>query len=218
MCVEGADLRHIQKLAFLMEQAHTGDSIHVRYFLHGRVYLLGYLTKGEWRTRMQGHPGAGEMVEGASKAQLTLLSDISGAFRPGVLTCLMGVSGAGKTTLLDLLAGRKTGVCSTLRFFLPPQRMLLPGETVLDHLPVCLSGCQQHCSTVLLLQHWENFLVLIKIEYFMLIVHNILCLLALCDMYASCMTSLLGLPGTVLVSSAKLVTDKTLLDALVTVL
>lgn len=58
---------------------------------------------------LQGHPGAGETVEGVSRPQLTLLSDISGAFRPGVLTCLMGVSGAGKTTLLDLLAGRKTG-------------------------------------------------------------------------------------------------------------
>ena len=41
--------------------------------------------------------------------RLQLLRDVMGAFRPGVLTTLMGVSGAGKTTLLDVLAGRKTG-------------------------------------------------------------------------------------------------------------
>ncbi|TMW90131.1 hypothetical protein EJD97_016159 [Solanum chilense] len=34
---------------------------------------------------------------------------VSGAFRPGVLTALMGVTGAGKTTMIDVLAGRKTG-------------------------------------------------------------------------------------------------------------
>ncbi|CAA0808667.1 Mitogen-activated protein kinase 20 [Striga hermonthica] len=34
--------------------------------------------------------------------------DITGAFRPGVLTALMDVSGVGKTTLLDVLPGRKT--------------------------------------------------------------------------------------------------------------
>ena len=39
--------------------------------------------------------------------RLVLLKEVSGAFRPGVLTALMGVSGAGKTTLLDVLAGRK---------------------------------------------------------------------------------------------------------------
>ncbi|PNW70640.1 hypothetical protein CHLRE_17g728400v5 [Chlamydomonas reinhardtii] len=39
--------------------------------------------------------------------RLQLLDGVSGALRPGVLTCLMGASGAGKTTLLDLLAGRK---------------------------------------------------------------------------------------------------------------
>ncbi|KAL8229721.1 hypothetical protein R6Q57_014621 [Mikania cordata] len=44
--------------------------------------------------------------EGEGKLQL--LRDISGAFRPGVLTALMGISGAGKTTLMDVLSGRKT--------------------------------------------------------------------------------------------------------------
>jgi len=47
--------------------------------------------------------------EGINKDRLQLLHDTSGAFRPGVLTALMGVSGAGKTTLMDVLAGRKTG-------------------------------------------------------------------------------------------------------------
>ncbi|PIN21134.1 Pleiotropic drug resistance proteins (PDR1-15), ABC superfamily [Handroanthus impetiginosus] len=46
---------------------------------------------------------------GATEDRLVLLNGVSGAFRPRVLTALMGVSGAGKTTLMDVLAGRKTG-------------------------------------------------------------------------------------------------------------
>uniref|UniRef100_A0A5B7ABS0 Putative pleiotropic drug resistance protein 2-like n=1 Tax=Davidia involucrata TaxID=16924 RepID=A0A5B7ABS0_DAVIN len=47
--------------------------------------------------------------QGVEESRLQLLRDVSGAFRPGVLTALVGVSGAGKTTLMDVLAGRKTG-------------------------------------------------------------------------------------------------------------
>ncbi|XP_076952083.1 ABC transporter G family member 35-like [Bidens hawaiensis] len=59
-----------------------------------------------------------EMKEhGVTDTRLQLLRDVTGTFRPGVLTALMGVSGAGinfgmlhgKTTLMDVLAGRKTG-------------------------------------------------------------------------------------------------------------
>ncbi|GKV23295.1 hypothetical protein SLEP1_g33042 [Rubroshorea leprosula] len=47
--------------------------------------------------------------QGFLQKRLQLLQDITGTFRPGILTALMGVSGAGKTTLMDVLCGRKTG-------------------------------------------------------------------------------------------------------------
>ncbi|KAK1311002.1 ABC transporter G family member 34 [Acorus calamus] len=47
--------------------------------------------------------------QGVEESRLQLLRDVSGAFSPGILTALVGVSGAGKTTLMDVLAGRKTG-------------------------------------------------------------------------------------------------------------
>lgn len=50
-----------------------------------------------------------EMKSQTSETRLQLLHGITGAFQPGVLTALVGVSGAGKTTLMDVLAGRKTG-------------------------------------------------------------------------------------------------------------
>ncbi|XP_049933597.1 pleiotropic drug resistance protein 3-like isoform X2 [Nymphaea colorata] len=45
--------------------------------------------------------------QGMTEKKLQLLRDITGSFRPGILTALMGVSGAGKTTLMDVLCGRK---------------------------------------------------------------------------------------------------------------
>ncbi|XP_047948480.1 pleiotropic drug resistance protein 1-like [Salvia hispanica] len=47
-------------------------------------------------------------AHGVEEDKLELLKGINGAFRPGVLTALMGITGAGKTTLLDVLSGRKT--------------------------------------------------------------------------------------------------------------
>ncbi|KAL2652291.1 hypothetical protein R1flu_020419 [Riccia fluitans] len=46
--------------------------------------------------------------EGASTARLQLLEGVTGAFRPGMLSALVGANGSGKTTLMDVLAGRKT--------------------------------------------------------------------------------------------------------------
>lgn len=47
--------------------------------------------------------------QGFKEERLQLLVNVTGAFRPGLLTALVGVSGAGKTTLMDVLSGRKTG-------------------------------------------------------------------------------------------------------------
>ncbi|XP_068647908.1 ABC transporter G family member 32-like [Aristolochia californica] len=47
--------------------------------------------------------------QGILEDRIQLLVNVTGAFRPGVLTALVGISGAGKTTLMDVLAGRKTG-------------------------------------------------------------------------------------------------------------
>ena len=41
-----------------------------------------------------------QVVQVDGRPMLELLSDVSGCFRPGILTALVGASGSGKTTLL----------------------------------------------------------------------------------------------------------------------
>lgn len=41
----------------------------------------------------------------AGTGELELLRGVSGVFKPGVLTALMGASGAGKSTLMDVISG-----------------------------------------------------------------------------------------------------------------
>ncbi|GJN09846.1 hypothetical protein PR202_ga27891 [Eleusine coracana subsp. coracana] len=98
-------------------------------------FLIGYTPEASSRTQFYIiHSCAGRMVlpftpltisfqnvnyyvdtptemreQGYMERKIQLLHNISGAFQPGVLSALMGVTGAGKTTLLDVLAGRKTG-------------------------------------------------------------------------------------------------------------
>lgn len=46
------------------------------------------------------HTGYVEAKAAGIVPELTLLTDITGSFRPGILTALMGVSGAGKVSSL----------------------------------------------------------------------------------------------------------------------
>jgi ABC-type multidrug transport system ATPase subunit/ABC-type multidrug transport system permease subunit len=90
----------------LLELGHGGGSNRLllgqgtaEFEVRGRQFHPVTLAFKEvsYRVFPKGRPGG-----------LQLLNNVSGVFRPGVLTALMGSSGAGKTTLLDVVAGRKT--------------------------------------------------------------------------------------------------------------
>ena len=105
--------------------------------LHYWVQIPKESAKGRDNVHMEG-----------SSPWLELLLGISGAFRPNILTCLMGVTGAGKTTLMDVLAGRKTGQLEWL------QLIALRPETlpVNAHKGWAREICDQ---AVLLTSFWE---------------------------------------------------------------
>ncbi|RWW22354.1 hypothetical protein GW17_00013457 [Ensete ventricosum] len=61
-----------------------------------RAIAVNEFTDSRWREAMR--------AQGVPETRLQLLSNVSGVFRPRVLTALVGSSGAGKTTLMDVLA------------------------------------------------------------------------------------------------------------------
>ncbi|XLT02235.1 hypothetical protein HN51_051586 [Arachis hypogaea] len=63
--------------------------------------------------------------QGIQEERLQLLVNVTGAFRPGVLTALVGVSGAGKTTLMDVLARRKLEVLLSVGFLVDQMFLVL---------------------------------------------------------------------------------------------
>nr|GMD55642.1 pleiotropic drug resistance protein 1-like [Ipomoea batatas]GME17660.1 pleiotropic drug resistance protein 1-like [Ipomoea batatas] len=95
------------------------DNMQRREMLSGEVYLPGHCHQELGVSRRLIQTGKEEWffllnpfemkAQCLTEDKLVLLKGINGAFRPGVLTALMGISGAGKTTLMDVLAGRKIG-------------------------------------------------------------------------------------------------------------
>ncbi len=91
-------------------------SVHASLVRHGAVITQDStaLTAGSWPAvyySVDLPAGADEPPNQRPEdaGRLSILNDVSGAFRPNILTAFMGETGAGKTTLLDVLADRKTG-------------------------------------------------------------------------------------------------------------
>ncbi|GJN28742.1 hypothetical protein PR202_gb16901 [Eleusine coracana subsp. coracana] len=89
------------------------NAVALNEFLDNRWATVFYYenakTTGEAILKVRGLRNEWHWYWGVRERRLQLLENVSGAFRPGVLTALMGITVAGKTTLLDVLAGRKTG-------------------------------------------------------------------------------------------------------------
>ncbi|KAF3447187.1 hypothetical protein FNV43_RR12367 [Rhamnella rubrinervis] len=130
---EALDEKNAIKTGEFMELSSTGNSSTERGNESGRTILLRTLSAGVGNIEETNQNRKRGMVlpfepllitfneikyavdmpqemksQGVNEDRLELLKGVSGSFRPGVLTALMGISGAGKTTLMDVLAGRKT--------------------------------------------------------------------------------------------------------------
>ncbi|CAN6833119.1 unnamed protein product [Brassica oleracea] len=94
----------------LREYLQHSGSLHGKYFKNrGMVLPFQPLSLSFSNINYYVDVPLGLKEQGIQEDRLQLLVNITGAFKPGVLTALVGVSGAGKTTLMDVLAGRKTG-------------------------------------------------------------------------------------------------------------
>ncbi|CAN6841903.1 unnamed protein product [Brassica oleracea] len=94
----------------LREYLQHSGSLHGKYFKNrGMVLPFQPLSLSFSNINYYVDVPLGLKEQGIQEDRLQLLVNITGAFKPGVLTALVGVSGAGKTTLMDVLAGRKSG-------------------------------------------------------------------------------------------------------------
>ena len=99
---------------------------------------------------------------------LQLLRSCAGAFRPGILTALVGSSGAGKTTLMDCLAGRKTSASvrpgsSALTIYPDLPSTYIYVDTIDLHIKCCMiRPHDQHCSQLFAHQQTRHGIARLK--------------------------------------------------------
>ena len=80
-----------------------------------------------------------------SRAGRRLLDDVSGRFRHGELSVVLGPSGAGKTTLLQVLAGKLVADSGAVRLNgqpAAPSLLCLSGRLGCSQLLACRTGIQ----------------------------------------------------------------------------
>ena len=129
--------------------------------------------------------GADDDASDPHAGRLLLLRGISGSFRPGVLTALMGSSGAGKTTLMDCLRSATLFACCDRcscplsppppplpPLPLPPPLLLLPPPLLLPSSAAAAAtsaavAALRRAAILLLPQHRQSLPVCTATLYFL---------------------------------------------------